>query len=270
MAVVTGAASGIGRALAVELARRGADVALCDVDEDGLDEVVRLVAAEGQRATSHRVDVSDRDAVYRFRDAVIDDHSHVDAIINNAGVTVTDTVLHSTYEDLEWIVGINLWGVVYGTKAFLPHLVERADGWVVNVSSVFGLMAFPNQSAYNLTKFGVRGFTEALRQELVGTGVTATTVHPGGVRTNIARRGRFRRVHDGSVNQRQAVEEFEERLARTSPERAAEIIADGMRDRRPRILVGPDAHLIDRMVRLMPVRYTEVVRRLFERRSRGR
>ncbi len=258
---ITGGASGIGRALAVELARRGADVAICDVDEDGLAETARLVRAQGRRATTHRVDVAERDAVYAFKDAVLDEHGRADAIVNNAGVAVTDTVVDSTYEDLEWIVGINLWGVIYGTKAFLPHLIEQKDGWVVNISSVFGLMAFPNQSAYNVTKFGVRGWTEALRQELGGTGVTAISVHPGGIRTNIVRGGRFRRVHDGSVDADEAIQQFDARLARTTPEQAGRIIADGMERRDPRILVGPDAHLIDRLVRLLPVRYTDLVER---------
>jgi NAD(P)-dependent dehydrogenase (short-subunit alcohol dehydrogenase family) len=272
VAAITGAASGIGKGLAVELARRGADLALCDIDEDGLAKTAAMVEAEGRRATTHRVDVADREAVYAFKDAVLERHGRADAIVNNAGVAVTDTVVDSTYEDLEWIFGINLWGVIHGTKAFLPHLIEQNDGWVVNVSSVFGLMAFPNQSAYNVTKFGVRGFTEALRQELAHTGVTATSVHPGGIRTNIARRGRFRRVHDGSIDEHEAVEEFEKRLARTTPEEAGRIIADGMERREPRILVGPDAHLIDRVVRLFPVRYTDIVERVIsrQRKKRGR
>jgi NAD(P)-dependent dehydrogenase (short-subunit alcohol dehydrogenase family) len=268
---ITGAASGIGRALALELAERGSDLALSDVDEDGLAETVEQAAKKGRTVTSARVDVSDRKAVHEFAERTIDAHGKCDAIVNNAGVTVAQTVNELTYEDLDWIVGINFWGVIHGTKAFLPHMLSRGDGWIVNISSVFGFIAVPGQSAYNATKFAVRGFTESLRQELAGTGVTAACVHPGGIKTNIVRRSRFHRTHDGLTDKAKMVEEFD-KMARTSPASAAKTIADGMQKRSPRILIGADAHFIEAMQRMVPVRYPTVIgavtRSLASRRAR--
>ncbi len=254
---ITGAASGIGRALALELARRGSDVAICDVDEDGLEETARGVESAGRRVTRSRVDVADRAAMHAFAERSIEAHGRIDGIVNNAGVSLTNTVANMSYEDLEWIVGINFWGVIHGTKAFLPHLLERRDGWIVNLSSVFGIVAFPSQAAYNATKFAVRGFTECLRQELAGTGVTAISVHPGGIKTNIARRGRFVDSFDGADDKETMVEEFD-RIARTSPEDAARVIVRGMERRSPRVLIGADALVIDTVQRLAPVRYPDV------------
>lgn len=268
VSVITGAASGIGRALALELGRRGSDLALSDVDEVGLEQTAQRVQALGRRVTRARVDVADREAVHRFADETLAAHGKVDAVVNNAGVSLTTPFADMSYEDLEWIVGVNFWGVVHGTKAFLPHLLSRGEGWIVNVSSVFGLIAFPSQSAYNATKFAVRGLTESLRQELVGTGVAVCSVHPGGIKTNIARLGRFYRGHDGLTDKDVMVEEFE-RMARTSPEDAAEVIANGMARRAPRILIGPDARLIDVVARALPVRYPRVLGALAER-MRGR
>ncbi len=259
VSVITGAGSGIGRALALELAERGSDVALCDVDEEGLAETVRSVQALGRRVTSSRVDVADREQVFEFARRTIAEHGHVDAVINNAGVTVTATVAELTYEDFEWIMGVNFWGVVHGTKAFLPHLLERGDGWIVNISSVFGIIAFPEQSAYCATKFAVRGFTETLREELSGTGVTACAVHPGGVRTNIARRSRFRSGNGLASEKEELVENFD-RVATTSAQSAARTIANGMERRALRIMVGNDARAIETLQRLAPARYALIVR----------
>ena len=258
---ITGAASGIGRALALEMARRGAHLALCDVDEAGLEETVRQVASH--HVSAERVDVADRGAVEAWAAHTVARHGRVDAIVNNAGVTVQETVAELTYDDLEWIVGINFWGVVHGTKAFLPLLLERGSGWIVNVSSVFGLIGFPGQSSYNATKFAVRGFTEALRWELEDTGVTVCSVHPGGVRTNIVRNGRLYRDAMGRVPPSEMAARFE-RVARTSPARAAKIIAEGMVRREPRILVGPDARFFDALQRIAPRRYGSILRRLVD------
>jgi NAD(P)-dependent dehydrogenase (short-subunit alcohol dehydrogenase family) len=268
VSVVTGAASGIGRALALELGARGSDLAICDVDEEGLRETAARVERLGRKVSSERLDVADREAVHAFAQRTLDTHGGVDAVINNAGVSLTTTISEMSYEDFEWIVGVNFWGVIHGTKAFLPHLVERGDGWIVNVSSVFGIIAFPSQSAYNATKFAVRGFTESLRQELEGTGVTACCVHPGGIRTNIVRLGRFHHTHDGVTEKDTMVAEFD-RLARTSPEQAARVIADGMERRAPRVLIGPDAHLIETVQRLLPVRYPRFMQAIAGR-MRGR
>ncbi len=264
VSVITGAASGIGRALALELAGRGSDLALCDVDEDGLEETARRAEGLGRRVTRDRVDVAERGAVQAFAEDTVAAHGKVDAVVNNAGVSVTNTVADMSYEDLEWIVGINFWGVVHGTKAFLPHLVAQGDGWIVNVSSVFGFIAVPCQSAYNATKFAVRGFTESLRQELAGSGVTVSCVHPGGIRTNIARLGRFRRGPDGETDKGRMVADFD-RIARTTPEQAARIIADGMARRSPRILIGPDARVIDTVQRAFPVAYPTLLNALVAR-----
>lgn len=254
---ITGAGSGIGRALAIELARRGSDLALCDVNDVNLRETAEEVRKLGRRASARLVDVSDRTAVHRFADEVLAEHARIDGIVNNAGVTVSASFEETSYQDLEWIVGINFWGVVHGTKAFLPHLLARRDGWIVNVSSVFGLIAFPTQSAYNATKFAVRGLTESLRQELAGTGVSAICVHPGGIKTNIVHGSRWTKGADGTTDRAKAAAEFE-RIARTTPARAAEIIAEGMEKRRPRVLVGPDAYVIEAVSRAVPVGYPTV------------
>lgn len=256
---ITGAGSGIGRALAVEMGKRGADLSLCDVDEEGLKETAALV---GERnVTTTRVDVADREAVEAWAADTIRAHGKVDAIVNNAGVTVQETIADISYEDFEWIVGINLWGVVYGTKAFLPHLLERNTGWVVNVSSVFGMIGFPGQGSYNATKFAVRGMTEALRWELEETDVTVCSVHPGGIRTNIVRNGRMHSDPLGRVDPKDMADQFE-KMARTTPAEAARVIADGMAKKEPRILIGNDARAIDAIQRVAPRRYGSIMKRL--------
>lgn len=254
VAAVTGGASGIGRALAVELARRGAHVAVSDVDEAGLAETVLKAerAGSGVKVTSARVDVADRDAVHAWADQVVAEHGRANLVFNNAGVAVGATVEAMSYDDLDWLMGINFWGVVHGTKAFLPHLKESGDGHVVNISSVFGLFAVPTQSAYNAAKFAVRGFTDALRMELEieGAPVSATTIHPGGIRTNIARNAR---MHEDLAHASGGDEEFAkqfDRLARTTPEKAANQILAAVESDKRRALIGPDAKLLDLLARL--------------------
>lgn len=259
---ITGAGSGIGRALALEAARRGATVAVSDVNEAGLAETVAQLTAARARSSHRRVDVARRDEVYAWREQVLADHGRVDAIINNAGVSLTDTIAEMDWDDLEWIVGINFWGVVHGTKAFLPDLLAQRSGWVVNVSSIFGMISLPTQGAYNATKFAVRGFTEALVAETAGTGVTVCSVHPGGIKTNIVRSSRFRRGRRPSDDRDRLVRQFDEKMARTTPERCAEIILDGMARGEPRILVGQDAKLIDALQRVTPRGYRDVLARL--------
>jgi NAD(P)-dependent dehydrogenase (short-subunit alcohol dehydrogenase family) len=254
VAVVTGAASGIGRALAVGFAKRGSDVAICDVNEVGLEETRHEVERLGRKVFSQRLDVADREAFHRFADAVIAHYGRVDFVVNNAGVAVAETVLESTYEDWEWIMGINFWGVVHGTKAFLPHMVERNSGSIVNVSSIFGIIAVPTQGLYNATKFAVRGMTEALRHELEGTGVHVACVHPGGINTNIVRNARYHKGPDGTRDKEASVERFK-KIARTTPAQAAETILRGIERREPRILIGTDAKILDGIQRSAPVRY---------------
>jgi NAD(P)-dependent dehydrogenase (short-subunit alcohol dehydrogenase family) len=259
--VITGAGSGIGRALALRSARDGALLALSDWNADGLAETVRLAEAAGAAKVRHDVvDVSDRAAVRDWAAGVVVELGRVDLVINNAGVTATGDFVDLSYDDLEWIVGINFWGVVHGSKEFLPHLIASGNGALVNVSSLFGLVSVPGQSAYNATKYAVRGLTEAIRGEmLVGRHpVTVTCVHPGGIRTGISRNGRKAAGLDGS-----AIDAlFEKKLARMSPDRAAEIILDGALAGKPRVLVGIDAHVIHHLAKLAGARYQDVVARL--------
>jgi butyryl-CoA dehydrogenase len=251
VAAITGAGSGIGRALAQELARRGTHLALSDIDEAGLAETVALCEGHAVKVTSQRVDVADRDAVFAWADQAVADHGKVNLVFNNAGVALGATIEAMSYEDFEWLMGINFWGVVHGTKAFLPHLEASGEGHIVNMSSVFGLMSIPAQSAYNAAKFGVRGFTDALRMELeiAGSCVSSTTVHPGGIKTNIARNARM----DESVNDLTGGEDTGEnfdKVAVTSAAKAARQILTAVERDRRRCLVGPDAKVLDLISRL--------------------
>jgi NAD(P)-dependent dehydrogenase (short-subunit alcohol dehydrogenase family) len=262
VAAITGAGSGMGRSLAVLLAKRGCQVAISDVDEPSLAETARLAGTHGVKVTSKRVDVSDRAQVYAWADEVVADHGKCNLIFNNAGVGYGSSVEGSEYADAEWIVGINFWGVVYGTKAFLPHLRASGDGHVVNTSSLFGLLGFPGQSTYNATKFAVRGFTEALRIELdmMNAPVSATSVHPGGIKTNIARTARMNKsVLDLGVKDLATSHlEFEKQFRVTADE-AAEIILRGVQRNARRILVGSDARLFDLVQRIVPSSYQWLV-----------
>jgi short-subunit dehydrogenase len=242
VAAITGAGSGIGRALAVNLAAQGAALALSDIDEAGLAETVAACEGRGVKVTSQRLDVADRAAMFAWADAVVAEHGMVNLMVNNAGVALAATIDEMAIEDFEWLMNINFWGVVHGTQAFLPHLKASGDGHVVNISSVFGLASIPAQSAYNSAKFAVRGFTDALRMELDAErcGVSATTVHPGGIKTNIARNMR------GDAS---AAANFD-RIALTTPEKAAREILAAVKANRRRALIGPDANVIDFLARL--------------------
>jgi short-subunit dehydrogenase len=253
VAAITGAASGIGRALSIELARRGAHLALSDVDEAGLAETELRAKRAGVVVTTARVDVADRAAVEAWADQVVADHGKVNLIANNAGVAVGATVETTSYEDLEWLMGINFWGVVHGTKAFLPHLKTAGEGHIVNISSIFGLMGIPTQSAYNAAKFAVRGFTESLRMELdiERCGVSATSIHPGGIKTNIARSARITSSADEDMDIEAARRDFE-KLFITSPEKAAKQIVRAVQLNKRRALVGPDAKAFDALAKLPP------------------
>jgi NAD(P)-dependent dehydrogenase (short-subunit alcohol dehydrogenase family) len=258
-AVITGAASGMGRALAQLLAGRGSPVAITDVDERGLAETERSI---GGPVLARRLDVRDRDAHHAFARHVRNwSPAPLGAVFNNAGVTLSQTVADVSPEDFEWIVDINFWGVVHGTKAYLPWLLEQDSGAVVNTSSVFGLIGWPTQATYNATKFGVRGFTEALRHELRDTGVNAVSVHPGGVATNIVRNARFHVDDRGGTSQETLQQDFE-RVAHLSPAKAAQIIVRGVERGNPRIRVGYDAVVIDLLQRVAPRRYFDVINRL--------
>ncbi|MGH8561344.1 MAG: SDR family NAD(P)-dependent oxidoreductase, partial [Nevskiales bacterium] len=255
VAAITGAGSGMGRELAVELAQRGCHVAISDVNEKGLAETAELAKQHGVKVTTTKLDVASKDAVYAWAEQVAKDHGKVNLIFNNAGVALGATVEGMKYEDFNWLFNINFWGVVYGTKAFLPHLKAAGEGHIINTSSVFGLVGIPSQSAYNAAKFAVRGFTESLRQELdmMDCGLSATSVHPGGIKTNIARRARVTE-RTGSPSREDMNARFDE-LARTTPEAAARTILRGEKRRARRVLIGPDAHVIDAVQRLLPASY---------------
>jgi NAD(P)-dependent dehydrogenase (short-subunit alcohol dehydrogenase family) len=259
VAVVTGAGSGIGRQLAFELARRGARPALSDVDEAGLAATVDRARALGAEVHSARLDVADRAAVLAYATTVADHFGVVHQVYNNAGVAGGGTVLDGDWEDYDRILGINLFGVLHGTKAFLPHLIASGDGHVVNVSSLNGIMAQASISAYSASKFAVRGFTEALRSEMLQAGhpVQVSVVHPGGVRTNIAtaaiERARERGVLTPEDERRSRL--YDDKLLRMPPEQAARTIVAGVEAGQPRILVGTDAKVVDLLVRLLPRAY---------------
>jgi NADP-dependent 3-hydroxy acid dehydrogenase YdfG len=257
--VITGAASGIGRALAVDVARRGALLAISDVDEDGLAETVDLVKAAGAlEVRSDRLDVADRAAFTAYAAAVAEHFGRVNVVVNNAGVALAGDVEDLEYADMDWIIGIDLWGVVHGTKEFLPHLIASGDGHLVTMSSLFGLVSMPGQSMYNAAKYAVRGFSEALREELLMAGhpVGVTVVHPGGIRTAIARNARTATSEDHDETARY----FDQKLARMEPEDAARVIVEkGILGGKARLLVGVDAHVIHHLARLTGSRYQDLV-----------
>ncbi len=264
VAVVTGAGSGIGRALAQLLAAKGSRLALADINEATLKETAHGLSAE---VIAQKLDVADRAAVYAFAERVKKEFGTAHVVVNNAGVAVSQTINDLGWEDFEWLMGINFWGVAHGTKAFLPMLLAQDEGAIVNISSVFGLIGVPTQGAYNAAKFAVRGFTEALRHELRDTKVRAISVHPGGIRTNIARAARFHRDPFGNTDHADSAARFD-RLARTSPEKAAEATLKGIEKGSPRVLIGADAAFIDRVQRLMPEGYHAVINTVMQRLAR--
>ncbi len=272
VAAITGAGSGIGRQLAYELVAAGAEVALSDIDEIGLAQTTARCRELGARNVSHaRVDVSDRNAVQAWADEVAKTHGRVNLIFNNAGVALASTLEGVSYEDFEWIMSINFWGVVHGTKAFLPHLRASGEGHIVNTSSIFGIIAVAGNGTYNATKFAVRGFTEALRQELEidGAPVSATSVHPGGIKTNIAKAARYSESMATMIGDIEESRVRFEKLFITEAEVAAKTILAGVRRNARRVLVGPDARVIDLMQRMLPSAYQRIVVSMARRQMRG-
>jgi len=259
-AVVTGAASGIGRGIALALARRHCHLALADINETGLAETAELIATTDLRVSCHRLDVADAGAVARFPDVVRASHPGVDLLFNNAGVALGGTFEQVSAEDFEWLFSINFWGIVRMTRAFLPLLQASDDARLVNLSSVYGLMGPPGQTAYAASKFAVRGFSEALRHELAGTSVGVTVVHPGGVATAIANNARL--PAGTSAEEAAQGRAAANKLLKLSPEIAGETIVQGVERRQPRVLVGSDAKLIAMIVRLAPVSYWRLLARL--------
>jgi NAD(P)-dependent dehydrogenase (short-subunit alcohol dehydrogenase family) len=253
--VVTGAGSGIGRALALQLDKEGAVLALSDINAENLAETVELLS---RPCYSEALDVSNRDAVYKHADNVRAELGDVELVINNAGVALAQTVSQMEYDDFDWVMSINFWGTVYGTKAFLPQLMRHKESAVVNVSSIFGLVGIPTQSAYNASKFAVRGFTESLMTELAGSPVSVYCVHPGGVKTAIAKHARHYVGPTGSTAHGRDSELFE-KIAISTPEKAANTILKGVKKNNQRILIGPDARVVDLLQRLLPSGYKQVI-----------
>ncbi|GLV53541.1 short-chain dehydrogenase [Dictyobacter sp. S3.2.2.5] len=256
--VITGAGSGIGRALALNFASKGCTLALADINAKGLQETADMVSVPN---STHVLDVADNDAVQDFATAVIEQHGKVDILINNAGVALGGTVEQVSVEQITWLFNINFWGMVYGVKAFLPVLKQQPEAHIVNLSSVFGLFAVPGQAAYCASKFAVRGFTETLRQELARTSIKVSCVHPGGIKTNIARNARFESL---SEKEQQRGRAYFERVLRMPPEQAADIIVRGIERNAPRILIGREAYIMDITQRLSPTRYPALIK-LFNR-----
>lgn len=266
-AALTGAASGIGRALALELARRGCDLALADRDEGGLQTVAAEIARTAPRkVTLHRVDVSEPSQIAAFADAAGAAHPALNIVINNAGVALLGQFGEIEQAQMEWLFDINFWGVVHGTRAFLPQLARQREAHIVNVSSIFGIVAPPGQSAYCAAKFAVRGFSESLRHELAvsGSPIKLSVVHPGGVATNIARNSRTGSGVTDNARRAQSIERFDA-LARTTPTIAAQRIIAGIEKNQPRILIGNDARFMDLLQRFRPATYWKVLQRQIEK-----
>jgi short-subunit dehydrogenase len=268
-AAITGAASGIGRALALELAARGCDLALSDLNDAGLESLAKeITGTQGRRVTVRRVDVADAKQIEAFARAAVADFPALSIVINNAGVALLGQFDEFDDAQMAWLMGINFWGVVYGTRAFLSHLRSRPQAHIVNISSIFGIVAPAGQSAYSASKFAVRGFSESLRHELAmsNSPVRLSVVHPGGIATNIARNARTGVNVRDSVSSAELGDRFE-KLARTSPAAAAQRIVRGIERNEPRILIGADARLLDLIQRFRPATYWALLARTFNRLS---
>jgi NADP-dependent 3-hydroxy acid dehydrogenase YdfG len=257
VAVITGAGSGIGRALAVNLATKGAKLALSDIDTEGLAETVRQAEAVGAIVKSDRLNVAEREAVLAYADAVVTHFGEVHQVYNNAGIAYNGDLEKSEFKDIERIMDVDFWGVVHGTKAFLPHVIASGDGHIVNISSLFGLIAVPGQNAYNAAKFAVRGFTEALRQEMLVAKhpVKVTCVHPGGIKTAVARNAT---VADGQ-NAQSFAEFFDKHMAIHTPEMAADTIINAVAKGRARVVVGWEAKALDVLARIIGPAYQRII-----------
>ncbi|MFQ3193349.1 MAG: short-subunit dehydrogenase [Colwellia sp.] len=255
VAVITGAASGIGKALALKLAEQGCDLALVDKDMIGLMSIQEELGLFSVRCIIEDLDVSDRQAFVGFSEKVIAQFSQVDMLFNNAGVSLIDSVENQSFDDFHWLMNINFWGVVYGSHAFLPYLKKSPDAHLVNVSSLFGLLSLPLQSAYNSSKFAVRGFTESLKMEMAGTNVSVHCVHPGGIKTNITNNAKISTEH---VPKSEILANFNKQ-AKTTAEQAADVILLGLVRNKRRILIGKDAKLLDLIVRWFPSTYEKVL-----------
>ena len=256
--VITGAGSGIGAACARAMAAEGAIVIGADLRMEMLEKVAAQVTEAGGTMEAHQLDVADRDAVFALAAKVEKTHGAADLVLNNAGVAHGAPVAEMTMDNFQWVMDIDFWGVVHGTQAFLPAMIARGSGHIANVSSIFGLIGVPTQSAYNAAKFGVLGFGEALRHEVKEQGIGVSTIHPGGINTNIVRHARFQQGPEMEAEREEAIQRFAQ-FTMTQPEGAAKTIIKGIKRNKARILIGPDAHLVDWVRRLFPTHYLSLM-----------
>ena len=256
--VITGAGSGIGAACARAMAAEGAIVIGADLRMDMLDKVAAEVTEAGGQMHTHQLDVADRDAVFALAEKVNKAHGAADLVVNNAGVAHAATVEEMTFDNFQWVMDIDFWGVVHGTQAFLPAMIAKGSGHIANVSSIFGLIGVPTQSAYNAAKFGVLGFGEALRHEVKEQGIGVSTIHPGGINTNIVRHARFQQGPDMENEREEAIQRFAQ-FTMTQPEGAAKTIIKGIKRNKARILIGQDAHFVDWVRRIFPTHYLTIM-----------
>jgi NAD(P)-dependent dehydrogenase (short-subunit alcohol dehydrogenase family) len=266
IAVVTGAGSGIGRALSVLLAEEGCHLAIADINRAGLAETEALVAKTGRKVSAHVVDVSDKERMQGFVDEVVSAHGGVNIVVNNAGVAVAKSFADHTLEDFEWLMGINFWGVVYGCKLFLPHLLKGDEGHIVNISSLFGLVGVPMQTSYCASKFAVRGFSEALRIELGQSKIGVSSVHPGGIATNIAAASRHNEDAESEALHKRSVQMFKKMMP---PSAAAARILSGIKKNKARVLITRETYALDFAKRIAPNASTSLVAWGFERMTNG-
>lgn len=250
VAAITGAGSGIGRMLALGMAAEYCHLAISDVNAAGLKETEKLIG-KGVKVSTHIVDVSRQDQVIRFAKEAAERHGGIDIIINNAGVALGDFLETVPIEDFEWLMGINFWGVVYGTMAFLPYLRKRPEGHIVNISSINGIVSNPNNGPYSASKYAVRGYTETLIQEMKGTNIGVSCVHPGGIKTNIAKNTKVNKTYY-SISSKQAAELYDKEVFRTTAEKAARVIINGIKRNQQRVMIGYDAKILDLFMRFFP------------------
>jgi NADP-dependent 3-hydroxy acid dehydrogenase YdfG len=262
VAVVTGASSGIGRAVSLRLAEKGCALALADIDEEGLQETRRLAGSSAAKITLHRVDVADVDAMRAFVDEVVTAHGGVQIVVNNAGVSVDASLEHGSLDDLEWLVGVNFWGVVHGCKLFLPHLLASERGHIVNISSLYGLIAMPLNAGYCATKFAVRGWSEALRVELAEHGIGVTCVYPGGVATNVALSARHAEADGLEAWHEKNIRAFETMMP---PQAVARVVVHAIENNRGRVLISWTTRWVDWLLRAFPSLTIEVFKRVWRR-----
>ena len=256
--VITGAGSGIGAACARAMAAQGGVVIGTDLRQDMLADTKNAVENSGGRMETFMVDVADRDAMFDLAAQIEAKYGGADLVLNNAGVAFGAPVAEMSLDDCKWLMDINFWGVVHGTQAFLPHFIAKGSGHVANISSIFGLIGVPTQAAYNASKFAVLGFTEALRHEMRGTDIGVSTIHPGGINTNIVRHARVQQGPEAEAEREEAIKRFAQ-FTMTQPDGAAKTIMKGIRKNKARILIGPDAHFVDWVRRLLPASYLRLL-----------